>query len=307
MVAPGVRCVVTGIDGGVAVVRSDAAVDGSEPLPGVTVWPLLHLAGPVRGYDDGAPRAAAGRLEPGGVSVQVVERQPGDGWPDGGGWRRSGTQDLTVVASGRLLAGLDGGEVELGPGDTLVNLGARHRLRALGGPCRVLTTHLAPGAGAPVGLAVREGGDGASGVRRVVVGVGPDGRSSVRHDGEPAQVLVGGSGVVLADVWQTGGPLRALDQGGDSDEGWRVEPVGRGVAVGTVELPPGDYSAAAHWHATETIDVDLVLSGRLELHLRDLPPVLLEPGDVVVQRGTDHRWQPLGAEAMRMATVRLGV
>jgi quercetin dioxygenase-like cupin family protein len=140
-----------------------------------------------------------------------------------------------------------------------------------------------------------------------VTGTGPDGRSTVVHDGEPAFVFRADGRAVLTDVWQTGGPVVAVDQGGDVDGPWQVEPVAGGTSAGIVELPPGDYSAEANWHTTATIDVDVILSGGVELHLPGEPPALLAPGDVVVQRGTHHRWQPVGDEPLRMAALMISV
>ena len=68
---------------------------------------------------------------------------------------------------------------------------------------------------------------------------------------------------------------------------------------------PDPSLATAMWHATATVDVDVILSGRVRLDLRGERSVELGPGDVVVQRGTDHRWVVLGDEPMRMATVML--
>jgi len=42
-------------------------------------------------------------------------------------------------------------------------------------------------------------------------------------------------------------------------------------------------------HLTATIDVIIVVSGRVRLLLDDDERVL-EPGDVVIQRGTNHGW-----------------
>jgi mannose-6-phosphate isomerase-like protein (cupin superfamily) len=66
---------------------------------------------------------------------------------------------------------------------------------------------------------------------------------------------------------------------------------------------PGD----AGWHATDTIDVDIVVSGQLELALPDVEPVVLGPGDCVVQRGTMHRWRPVGDDGVRYVAVMLPV
>ena len=59
------------------------------------------------------------------------------------------------------------------------------------------------------------------------------------------------------------------------------------------------------WHATPTVDVDVVVSGRVRLDLPGDVSTELGPGDVVVQRGTDHRWVAVGEEPLRMATVMI--
>jgi quercetin dioxygenase-like cupin family protein len=61
------------------------------------------------------------------------------------------------------------------------------------------------------------------------------------------------------------------------------------------------------WHATATIDVDIVINGTVEMYLPDLPPVTLRPGDTLVQRGTSHLWHVVGDRSLRMVTVMLGV
>jgi hypothetical protein len=49
-----------------------------------------------------------------------------------------------------------------------------------------------------------------------------------------------------------------------------------------------------------------VLSGRVALELPGGHRAELGPGDVVVQRGTDHRWIPL-EEPFRMAALMVAV
>lgn len=46
-------------------------------------------------------------------------------------------------------------------------------------------------------------------------------------------------------------------------------------------------------HATETIDVGVILSGEIELIL-ETETVVLGPGDCFVQRGTVHGWKVIG-------------
>ncbi|MGI4813601.1 MAG: cupin domain-containing protein [Janthinobacterium lividum] len=42
-------------------------------------------------------------------------------------------------------------------------------------------------------------------------------------------------------------------------------------------------------HKTETVDFIVIISGRLRL-VMDEGETLLQPGDVVIQRGTNHAW-----------------
>ena len=55
-------------------------------------------------------------------------------------------------------------------------------------------------------------------------------------------------------------------------------------------------------HRKDTVDYVIVLSGELEMQLDD-SSVRLGPGDVVVQRGTNHAWVNRGAGPARVAFV----
>ena len=56
-------------------------------------------------------------------------------------------------------------------------------------------------------------------------------------------------------------------------------------------------------HRTESIDYGIVLAGQVVLVLDDGSETLLGPGDVVVQRGTDHAWENPTDEPARMVFV----
>jgi mannose-6-phosphate isomerase-like protein (cupin superfamily) len=117
----------------------------------------------------------------------------------------------------------------------------------------------------------------------------------------------GAGGVSLVELWQTGGPLRDPGQGGDPVGGWELEPRHGGVAFRAIEMPAGLDSGEAGWHTTDTIDVDVMVSGRLELALPDVEPVVLGPGDAVVQRGTHHKWTPVGDEPVRYVALMIAL
>ncbi|TMK56268.1 MAG: cupin domain-containing protein [Actinobacteria bacterium] len=148
--------------------------------------------------------------------------------------------------------------------------------------------------------------------RRVITGVGADGRSTVVSDGSPPSAFDMGQGggragantVVVTELWTTGGP---------QPKPTSVDPT-VGIEAFTVEVPPG----AARWifveyggsleaaiHQTDTIDYDVVIDGSLELILEDGTSVTLEAGDSVVIPGIMHGWRS-GPNGCRLAVTMVG-
>jgi len=140
-------------------------------------------------------------------------------------------------------------------------------------------------------------------VRRVVTGHTPAGRSALVSDG-PAPTTW------CTEVWATaaGDPLG----GGEADYlTGELEPPAGGTRWRMVELPPerdrgpGQRRAGVGedgWHRTETVDYVLVLDGDLVLELEE-ERVVLNPGDLVVQRATTHAWRNEGDRPVRMLAV----
>jgi quercetin dioxygenase-like cupin family protein len=290
------RRVVTGPEG----VSSDGPSSFTFDAPDGSVSELLWLEGPVRTVADGVDRTDAGYpLEPpaGGASSRIIRLPPTGDWlrVDGDdetapGMHVTDTLDLMVVLEGEIVLGMpDGSETVVRTGDAVVQRGTAHRWRIVGdGSCTYWVTMLRPVADAePVALAPRGGDYG----RRLVTG----GDTVVE---QPASVGIG----AVYDVWQTGGRLASVTQGGDPDGSWSLDVPAGGVALRVVELPPGGPTEAG-WHATPTIDIDVVISGRLGLELPGGVTVELDPGDAVVQRGTNHRWWAVGDEPVRWAAV----
>jgi quercetin dioxygenase-like cupin family protein len=325
------RRVVTGIDDGKAVFRSDGAPARTIDVPGgVGVSELLWLDGAPTSVDDGRDRDDDGYpLEPppGGASVRIIrlpapaaDAAPAEQWlrvagDDAAhpGMHATDTLDFMVVLDGRIVLGLDDGEHALEPGDAVVQRGTAHRWRVVGpDPCTYAVVMLRPDLTAPTpteALHPRAAQDAPPGSpRRLVASVDHEGRSHALLDGPPPVGFrsPGESGAGLWDLWQTGGSLVDAAQGGDG-EGWVLDPLGQGAAFRIVELGAGHEPGEGGWHTTQTIDLDIVLSGQLELSLPDLEPVVLGPGDTVVQRGTHHRWRPLGDQPVRWAAVMLTV
>jgi mannose-6-phosphate isomerase-like protein (cupin superfamily) len=59
-------------------------------------------------------------------------------------------------------------------------------------------------------------------------------------------------------------------------------------------------------HTTDTIDLEVILSGEVIIELDDGAERLLRPGDTVVQNGTRHRWRNPGPEPCLMAIFMVG-
>ena len=75
-----------------------------------------------------------------------------------------------------------------------------------------------------------------------------------------------------------------------------------------MRLPAGNDPGEAGWHTTATIDVDIVRVGPARaVAARHATPVVLGPGEAVVQRGTHHKWRPVGDEPVEWVALMLAV
>jgi quercetin dioxygenase-like cupin family protein len=324
------RRVETGHDtDGRAVIRTDGSAPRTVHAPsGVSVSELLWLDGPVRSVDDGRDREDGGfPLEPppGGASFRIITmpapaagadpestwlRVPGDD-DSTPGMHATDTLDYVIVVDGEIVLGLDDGEHRLGAGDVVIQRGTSHRWRVVGDrPCTYGVLMLRPdrGAPAPVPLSIRASTAPTARMRRLVTGAPPDGTSFAEAMGAPPVALEpsGPDGVSLLDFWQSGGPLRAVNQGGDA-AGWELDPIGGGICCRSPRLPAAMDVGDRGWHATDTIDLNLVLQGQLELALPDGITTVLSPGETVLQRGTNHRWRPVGDDATAWFAIMLAV
>lgn len=169
--------------------------------------------------------------------------------------------------------------------------------------------------------------------RRVVTGVGDDGRSLVATDGNrpPAWTLDAAAGMSLTTVWDVPGSPPDPQVGGDPEDPPRflVDPgTGRSIEF---TVPP-DAARQAHgvealvaeitrklpdllttydpargpgMHRTNTVDVLMVVTGTPVLAL-EAEQVTPGPGDWVVQRATWHAWRKPGAETAVLCGVMIG-
>ena len=141
-----------------------------------------------------------------------------------------------------------------------------------------------------------------SATRRIVTGHTPDGRSVVLSDA-PVPHVRSLPGARFDEVWSVDSAPAPLGLSPAAEPTSDTPQIARGSGAGNllrmIDFEPGMRSPM---HRTKTIDYGIVLEGEMVLILSD-SEVLLGPGDVVVQRGTDHAWENRSGAPARMAFV----
>lgn len=165
-------------------------------------------------------------------------------------------------------------------------------------------------------------------VRRVVTGHDREGKSTFLFDGIAQNVkeMESMPGLALTDLWETAGA--PASNAGNDDAGARpvhLEPPKNGTILRIVEFPPdsqwrdnadarkafGSIGAAAAkdahsadpmMHKTSTVDYIIVIKGEIWA-IMEKGETLLKPGDILVQRGTNHSWSVRGTEPCIVAAI----
>jgi quercetin dioxygenase-like cupin family protein len=136
----------------------------------------------------------------------------------------------------------------------------------------------------------------------LVTGVDASGRSCAAQDGPITLQGEASLGGVLYSVLYAAASAPSIDEGG-----------GRVADFLDLAVPPGamrwtviDYAAGAGFsmHHTDTVDLDVVVSGSVDLILDDGAHPLA-PGDSVVVTGVDHAWRA-GPEGCRLSAMTIG-
>jgi quercetin dioxygenase-like cupin family protein len=137
--------------------------------------------------------------------------------------------------------------------------------------------------------------------RRVVTGHDERGVSVFADDGPVPVVRTAPDGALFYEVWATGAmpaPIAAAEP--DPTVGaLTVPPAPHGTKIRVNEFPPGVVSPV---HRTESVDYGVVLDGEVVLVL-DESETMLSAGDVIVQRGTSHRWENRSGKSARVAFI----
>ena len=170
-----------------------------------------------------------------------------------------------------------------------------------------------------------------SALRRIVTDNGADGRSRILIDGEAAKLLaVEEAG--LAEIWTADLDCEGLLDGTDklSECDVRLEPTPGAVKIRWFTVAPEDpaktseekemaaamafaavgasearVDVARHvmMHKTQTLDVIILIKGEVDILLDEGAPTSLKPGDVVIQRATNHAWVNHGDETALLVAV----
>jgi mannose-6-phosphate isomerase-like protein (cupin superfamily) len=164
--------------------------------------------------------------------------------------------------------------------------------------------------------------------RRVVTGHDAAGRSTIISDGVAPNMkeMPSFPGLALTDLWETAAaPARNEGHADAAARAIHLEPPENGTLFRIVEFPPDSTRpqgsdgregfqaiGAAHaqdkrssdpmMHRTSTIDYIVVLKGEIYAVL-ETGETLLRPGDVFIQRGTNHSWSVRGSEPCIVAVV----
>ena len=166
-------------------------------------------------------------------------------------------------------------------------------------------------------------------VRRVVTGHNAAGKSIFVSDAATPHVFSRSKGsAVVHELWET--TETPADNRGNADaiaRGHRPQPPPSGSVFRVIEYPPDSERLAAiarehalpdesgraaatdrnnprhaGFHKTATVDYAIVLSGEIYA-MMDEGEVLLKPGDVLIQRGTNHAWSNRTGEPSVLAFV----
>ncbi len=150
------------------------------------------------------------------------------------------------------------------------------------------------------------------GVRRITTGLNEAGRAVILRD-----EIVSGDERALV-LWGADRPPVAGDGAMPPRQGWWPPPGGVRVSLSTrapdrinaMQSPRPqawpDINDAAGFHASQSVDIIIVISGRIWLELDDGIEIELTAGNTLIQNGTRHRWHNHSDEWPLMAVVIVG-
>jgi hypothetical protein len=170
-------------------------------------------------------------------------------------------------------------------------------------------------------------------IRRIVTGHDAEGKAVILSAGPPDRVVdLTAHGPRFYEIWNTRETPVRIDR--DSPEPYEdkltLAPPRNGTRIRVLDIPPetqeilsmdsaearrhfeligaGEASTrhqgASHpyMHRTETVDYGIILTGEIYL-IVDRGEILCRPGDIVIQRGTNHAWANRSNQVCRIAFI----
>lgn len=131
--------------------------------------------------------------------------------------------------------------------------------------------------------------------RRVVTGF-RNGKSIIEEDSIVTNVSEHFPGLIISDIWSTDSTPAKFEEKIIENTAFPNTPL-NGSYFRYVQIPPDkdlgivtlENQPHPLMHQTETLDYIIILSGEIYL-IVDEGETLLQAGDIVVQRGTNHAW-----------------
>lgn len=138
-------------------------------------------------------------------------------------------------------------------------------------------------------------------IRRVVTGHNDEGKAIFASDNEYETVVIPSGDAAMATIWTTTtvpADLNDETDGRNRDAGTTLK---GGSVIRIVDMLP---NASSPMHRTSSIDYGIILSGQIELELDNQVFKTLGAGDIIVQRGTIHKWRnPSSEEICRIVFI----
>ncbi|MEY4384302.1 MAG: hypothetical protein RI995_1844 [Bacteroidota bacterium] len=125
-------------------------------------------------------------------------------------------------------------------------------------------------------------------LRRIVTGHNEEGIAVFQHMESVTPVVIPSGDAAMATLWTTASvPADCNDatDGAKRDAGTTLK---GGSVIRVVDMLPG---ASSPMHRTSSIDYGIIIEGEIELELDHGVFERLGPGDIIVQRGTIHKWR----------------
>ncbi len=147
--------------------------------------------------------------------------------------------------------------------------------------------------------------------RRVVTGIGSDGRSKVISDAPSPHLKEALGYIDFAEQWLTPSPPPVdgepfEDIAADAPEALEPDdPHGTLLRTTVYQPDPPDWTLENAMHASKTVDYAFCLRGEMVCIMED-GEVTLHQGDVIVQRGTRHAWSNRTDEPAMIGFVMIG-